>query len=131
MSGEYDGFVTFLEERVGDGLEIVMEFDTHSYEVLYGEEAAEEFFEQEGERSLEGVYESALFEAEQAYLDSVAYESTIRADVMVTDIGVGYQLFLSERRSLIIWTDGETQLNVPGFVDDCRDHLGECGVKVN
>jgi|GEM_PF-4406151 len=130
MTGKYEGFVAFLEERVGDGLEIVMEFDRDSYRILYGEDAADEYFAGAEDRSAEGVYEEALFEAEQAYLDSMAYEHTTYADVMVTDIGVGYQLFLSERRSVLIWTNGETDLSVPSFVDDCRDRLRECGVKV-
>ncbi|GAA0647669.1 hypothetical protein [Salarchaeum japonicum] len=130
MTGEYDGFVSFLEERVGDGLEIVMEVESDSYEILYGEEAAEEYFAGAEDRSVEGVYEEALLESTQAYLDSMAYEHTTYADVMVTDIGVGYQVFLSETRSVIVWTDGNVQLEVPAFIDDCRDRLRECGVKV-
>jgi len=119
--------VAFAREELDDGLEMIVAFDEDGYEVLYGEAAFERFFDDVAERDPEAFYRDALVDAKQASLDSGAYQSSIYADVMVTDVGVGYQLFRSDIASVFVWTDRDADVAFPAFVDDCCRHLPDSG----
>lgn len=129
-TAEYAAFVEFVREELGDGLRMIVAFDEEDYEVLHGEESFETFFEEVAERSPDALYRDALVDAKQAQLDSGAYESEIYAETMVTDVGVGYQLFTSDSASVFVWTDRDASVAFPDFVDDCCRRLPKSGCRV-
>lgn len=124
-AADYDELVTYLDERFDDGVVMATRYTETSSEFLLGEDAYEEFVATRDTRSPEKMHEDAVSDLKHADVSGDLYGNEIRANVTVSELGTGVNLFVSHREGIYIWFSPETTVELPDDVDACLDLVSE------
>ena len=121
----YDELVAYLRERFDDGVAMATRYTENDSEFLFGEDRYEEFVATTDTRSPEKMHQDAVSELRHADVSGDLYGNEIRANVSVTELGTGVNLFVSHREGVYVWFGPGTTVEVPDDVEACLDRLGD------
>ncbi|MFD1646810.1 hypothetical protein [Haloarchaeobius litoreus] len=119
----FDRLVTFLDERYGDDLRWVANYNSRTYEYRF-HHVRDDLTTEFTENQLDFLVHRSLAVYNKRHAEEV-YFNLGAADSLVVDYenGTALHVFLDDRRGVTIVVEPTVSVTVPDLVDECREHI--------
>lgn len=119
----FDRLIPFLENRYGDELRWVANYNSRTYEYRFHHIRDDLTTEFTGNQ-LDYLVHRSLAVYNKRHAEEV-YFNLGEADSLVVDYenGTALHVFLDDRRGVTIVVEPTVSVTVPDLVDDCREHI--------
>lgn len=116
-----DDDVASIRDAVGDGLRTVAAYDPEGYEFYYQRaDVAESVTEEQVDRIHDEIVIQGLG---KAHLEDLFDAGSLHCSVHHFEEVTTFHLVRDEASGLFVSVDADTDVELPGFVDRCRDLL--------